>query len=68
MAEKIGLGMMPDYRFPVNMVKFKAGVAVSRCGFFGDAEIGDAVITLLVLDRDDLQAVFVTQREASGHV
>jgi len=59
---------MPDYRFPVNMVKFKAGVAVSRCGFFGDAEIGDAVITLLVLDRDDLQAVFVTQREASGHV
>tara|TARA_R110002096_G_scaffold130741_2_gene280120 strand:+ start:655 stop:1383 length:729 start_codon:yes stop_codon:yes gene_type:complete len=60
--------MMPSYRFPVNMMKRKVGVVLSGCGFLDGAEISEAVLTLLALDRQDLQAVCMAPNEPQAQV
>lgn len=59
---------MPSYRFPVIMIKRKVGVVLSGCGFLDGAEISEAVLTLLALDRHDLEAVCMAPSGPQAHV
>lgn len=59
---------MPSYRFPVIIMKRKVGVVLSGCGFLDGAEISEAVLTLLALDRHDLEAVCMAPSGPQAHV
>lgn len=59
---------MPSYRFPVIIMKRKVGVVLSGCGFLDGTEISEAVLTLLALDRHDLEAVCMAPSGPQAHV
>ncbi|MCK5943600.1 MAG: isoprenoid biosynthesis glyoxalase ElbB [Planctomycetes bacterium] len=49
-------------------MKRKVGVVLSGCGFLDGAEIREAVLTLLALDANDLEAVCIAPDQDQMHV
>ena len=53
---------------PMTAMKGKVGVVLSGCGHLDGAEIREAVLALLALDRHDLEAVCMAPSGPQRHV